>query len=85
MIVNIGKLRFVLFRGCSLPDCLDAKRSEWFAIFSANGMLDARAVDSIASFRRLSGSSSAHPLPHDVFYLFSVERFVGEEIVHDRR
>ncbi len=36
-------------------------------------------------FADFFGSSSAHPLPHDVFHLFSVEGLVGEEIVHDRR
>jgi hypothetical protein len=33
-------------------------------------------------FVDFSGSSSAHPLPHDVFHFLSVECFVGEEIVH---
>ena len=58
MIVNIGELCFVLFRCCSLSEWLDAKRSGWFAIFSANGMYDARAVDSISAFR---GFSQTYP------------------------
>ena len=49
MIVNIGKLCFVLFRSCSLSEWLDAKRTGWFALFSANGMYDAPVAVFISS------------------------------------
>ncbi len=84
MIVNIGKLCFVLFRSCSLSEWLDAKRTGWFAFFSANGMYDALAVVFISSRENFSWKYLAEPLPHDVFHLFCFQSFVGEKIVHDR-
>ncbi len=85
MIVNIGELCLVLFRCCSLSEWIDAKRSEWFAVFWAYEVLDARTVYSIPACRGLYGKSFQRIQPHDVLHFFSIEDLVGEEIVHDRR
>lgn len=84
MIVNIGELCFVLFRCRSLSEWLDANRSGWFAIFSPTGCMMRDRWILFPRFADFFGSSSAHPLPHDVFHLFSIEGLVGEKIVHDR-